>query len=140
MDSGFTKEVKSLICDIFLITRKHPQYVQVSTRRWEVVNQFDPQHLDQLLIEGKIDERKHQQILKYKEQSMNRLEKQEALLDSARMDMQHSSYQNSTFNKNTDSKGQENNSSSVEIVDRSENVSEFDSKDLRQLKEAAENP
>lgn len=67
MDSGFTKEVKSLICDIFLITRKHPQYVQVSRRRWEAGNQFDPQHLDQLLIEGKIDERKHQQILKYKE-------------------------------------------------------------------------
>ena len=86
MDTNFTSEVKGLVCDVSLICRKNPVYIQTSRARRsnESGMHLNLKNIDRLLQSGTIDEKTRHQLLKYKENCLNRIEKQEALLESAR--------------------------------------------------------
>lgn len=90
MESRFKTEVKNLICDIWMISRKKPWYIKSIRKDSNSSMTLDNQEIDEMLCQGRINEKQVQMIRKEREVELNRLEKQEALLDSARISVLNS--------------------------------------------------
>lgn len=59
MDSSFTNDVKNMICEIYVIIKKNPTYIQASRarKRKDAGLQLSMKNLDKLLQQGQIDEK-----------------------------------------------------------------------------------
>lgn len=134
MESRFKTEVKDLVCDIWIISRKKPWYIKSIRKDSERSSAMDNSDLETMLKNGSLSEKQVQLIRKEKEVESNRLEKQEALLDSARISVMNSTLHSrisksicsGTYDeaKFTEEKALEDGNSP------SETISELDSKEL----------
>lgn len=139
MESRFKTEVKNLIAEIWMISKKKPWYIKAIRKDSESSVSFNNYELDQLLQEGKINQKQIQMIRKEKEVELNKLEKQEALLDSARISVMNSTKSSQMGKSKSAYSGlwdfqKKNGKASKGIFSGkasvSENMSELDSKDL----------
>lgn len=57
MEWRFKNEIKDLICDIWMISRKKPWYIKAIRKESERGQNFDNSEIDQLLSEGRINKK-----------------------------------------------------------------------------------
>jgi hypothetical protein len=90
MESRFKTEVKNLICKIWTISKNKPWYIRSIRKEAFPNGSIENKELDRMIQEGTLGRKEVQMIIKEKEVELNRLEKQEALLDDARISVLNS--------------------------------------------------